>query len=65
VAGIPESAPVGTVRQAKESLKPPEVRLVQALKGLRADARGRRKNAAYVRQGEWFFIPAGDLAVDD
>jgi hypothetical protein len=65
VAGIPESAPVGTVRQAKEALKPAEVQLAQALKGLRAKARARRKNAAYVRQGEWFFIPAGDLAVDE
>jgi hypothetical protein len=26
VAAIPESAPVGTVRQAKEALKPPDVR---------------------------------------
>jgi hypothetical protein len=30
VAGIPESAPVGTVRQAKEALKPAEVQLAQA-----------------------------------
>jgi hypothetical protein len=65
VAGIPESAPVGTVRQAKEALKPAEIRLAQALKGLRASARSRRKNAAYVRQGEWFFLPVADLAVED
>src|SRR5438552_978118 len=36
VAGIPETAPVGTIRQAKEALKRAEVRLAQALKGLRA-----------------------------
>src|SRR3954469_19879135 len=36
VAGIPETAPVGTVRQAKEALKPAEVRMAQASKGLRA-----------------------------
>src|SRR5206468_6923165 len=65
VAGIPESAPVGTVRQAKEALKPAEVRLAQALQGLRAEARARRKNAAYVRQGEWFFLPVPGLAVDE
>jgi hypothetical protein len=65
VAGIPESAPVGTVRQAKEALKPVEVRVAQALKALRAEARSRRKNAAYVRQGEWFFLPAADLSVDE
>ena len=65
VAGIPESAPVGTVRQAKEALKPAEVRTAQANKRLKAKARNRRKNAAYIRQGEWFFIPDADMAVDE
>jgi len=55
VAAIPESAPVGTVRQAKEALKPPEVQSRQT--GLKAKDRNRRKNDAYIRQGEWFFIP--------
>src|SRR5881397_1631025 len=44
VAGIPEAAPVGTVRQAKEALKPAEVRTAQARHGLRGEARARRKN---------------------
>src|SRR6201995_4277703 len=61
VAGIPESAPVGTVRQAKEALKPAEVQTAQAGKGLRADARNRRKNSVYRRQGEWFFVPEPGL----
>jgi hypothetical protein len=65
VAGIPEKAPVGTVRQAKEALKPAEVQFAQARKGLRAKARNRRKNAAYRRQGEWFFTPVADMAVDE
>ena len=65
VAGIPEKAPVGTVRQAKEALKPAEVQVAQARKGLRAKARNRRKNAAYRRQGEWFFMPVADMAVDE
>jgi hypothetical protein len=65
VAAVPESAPVGTVRAAKEALKPAEVRALQSRKGLRAEARNRRKNAAYRRQGEWFFIPASDLKVDE
>jgi hypothetical protein len=56
VAAIPELAPVGNVRQAKEALKPPEVQARQV--GLKARDRSRRKNAAYVRQGEWFFVPA-------
>jgi hypothetical protein len=65
VAAIPETAPVGTVRQAKEALKPTEVHNAQARMGLKANARSRRKNAAYIRQGEWFFIPAPRLFVDD
>ncbi len=65
VAGIPETAPVGTVRQAKEALKPAEVLSAQAGKRLRAKARNRRKNAAFVRQGEWFFLPVPGFAVDE
>jgi hypothetical protein len=63
VAGVPEAAPVGTVRQAMEALKPVEVRAAQV--GLRAADRTRRKNAAFVRQGEWFFLPEPDYAADD
>ena len=65
VAGIPEAAPVGTVRQAKEALKPAEVLVAQAGKRLRAGERNRRKNAAFVRQGEWFFLPALGFAVKE
>jgi hypothetical protein len=65
VAAVPESAPVGTVTQAKEALKPAEVVRAQAGLGLRAGARNRRKNAAFRRQGEWFFLPEPGFAVDD
>lgn len=65
VAGIPEKAPVGTVRQAKEALKPAEVQTAQARKRLRAKVRNRRKNAAFVRQGEWFFLPVLGFTVDE
>src|SRR3984957_9689064 len=65
VAGIPEKAPVGTVRQAKEALKPAEIQTAQARKGLKAKGRNRRKNAAFVRQGEWFFLPVPGFAVDE
>lgn len=64
VAAIPEAAPVGTVRQAKEALKPAEVRIAQDLRKLREVARNRRKNAAYRRQGEWFFLPVPNMVVD-
>jgi hypothetical protein len=63
VAAIPESAPVGTVRAAKEALKPAEVQATQDQLGLDSKARNLRKNAAYRRQGEWFFIPAPELKV--
>jgi hypothetical protein len=65
VAAVPESAPVGTVRQAKEALKPIEVQIAQDLRKLRAEARNRRKNAAYRRQGEWFFLPVPGFFVDE
>ena len=65
VAAIPESAPVGTVRQAKEALKPTEVQAAQSRQGLRAKAWNRRKNAAYCRQGEWFFLPEPGVRVND
>jgi hypothetical protein len=65
VAGIPEMAPVGTVSQAKEALKPAELLAIQNRVGLKAKARSRRKNAVYVRQGEWFFLPLPKMAVDE
>jgi hypothetical protein len=65
VAAIPEAAPVGTVRQAKEALKPAEVQVAQGRKGIKGKARSRRKNAAYIRQGEWFFLPEIGLVVDE
>jgi Ca2+-binding RTX toxin-like protein len=47
-----------------EALKPPEVLEAQRRQGLKGKDRRRRKNAAYVRQGEWFFLPAPKLHVD-
>jgi len=60
VAGI-SRASVSTVAQAKDSLKPVVVK--EAEKGLSRKHLNRRKNAARVRQGEWFFIPV-DVKVD-
>lgn len=64
VAGIPESAPVGTIRQAKEALKPAEVIQAQSRQGLRSRQQHQRKNAAFIRQGEWFFLPAPEMVVN-
>lgn len=63
-AAIPESARVTNVFQAMEALKPEEVLEAQRRQGLKGAALLRRKNAAYVRQGEWFFLPAPRIHVD-
>jgi len=65
VAGIPESAPVGTVRQAMEALQPIEVRSAVARNRVSGKSRNRRKNAAFIRQGEWFFIPASNISIEE
>jgi len=60
VAAIPESATgVTTVAQAQDALRPAPVS--QAAATLRPKQRRRRRNPAFVRQGEWFFLPVGDL----
>lgn len=63
VAAIPESIPVTTVDQAKNALKPVGVR--RAERPLPRKHRTRRRAAAYIRQGEWFFLPAPDLQVEE
>lgn len=57
VAAVPEASSASTVLTAKEALKPREVQLVQRRLKLKARARNRRRNGAFVRQGEWFFVP--------
>jgi hypothetical protein len=56
------SAGVSSVEAAKQSLKPPEV--VEVESGLRKKNIHRRRNAAWIRQGEWFFIPAPSYQPD-
>jgi hypothetical protein len=63
-AAVPETARVTTVVQAKEALKPGLVREAQQRRGVKTKHRQRRRNDAFVRQGEWFFVPAPDLEVD-
>lgn len=67
VASLPSDRRTTTVRGAMEALKPDIVLREQRRKGVK-HRRHRRKTAAYVRQGEWFFLPrpmmhVGDLAV--
>ncbi|HLH07937.1 MAG TPA: hypothetical protein VKW78_11930 [Terriglobales bacterium] len=62
VAGIPERNLVSRVRDAMNALKPEAV--LENERGLRSKLRQRRSNAARVRQGEWFFIPAPHAHVE-
>jgi hypothetical protein len=64
-AAIPESAHANTVVAAKEALKPAIVRAAQVANHVKAKHVNRRKNAGFVRQGEWFFVPAPELVVPD
>jgi hypothetical protein len=61
VAAVPESARgVTGVASAKAALQPEPIR--GAVRQLKAKERLRRRNAAFVRQGEWFFVPEPRLA---
>jgi hypothetical protein len=63
VAAIPESAAAADVRGALDALKPPAVREAEDRAGVKPFERYRRRTNAFVRQGEWFFIPAPDIRV--
>jgi len=62
VAAVPGSP--STVLQAKLALLPAEVREAADRAGLTDSERTRRHNRAFIRQGEWFFVPEPDLQVD-
>ena len=63
VCAVPGSA-VSNVGAAMEALQPAEVRGVVRQKVKRTKNRLRRRNEAFVRQGEWFFTPAVELVVN-
>lgn len=56
VAAVPGGA--SSVVQAKEALKPSALRASQDQFEIPNRLRNRRKNPAFRRQGEWFFVPA-------
>ena len=62
VAAIPERAGASNVQAAKEALKPDRVLISQSFAKVKTKNRRKRRNAAYIRQGEWFFIP--DYSMD-
>jgi hypothetical protein len=57
VAAIPNAGGVSTIRTAMEALKPRGVRAAQTRLQVPFRHRNRRRNEAFVRQGEWFFTP--------
>ncbi|MAS96384.1 MAG: hypothetical protein CMO55_24605 [Verrucomicrobiales bacterium] len=63
VAAVPGA--VSTVVSAMESLKPPKVQMVQGRKGLNQKQRNKRRNKAFRRQGEWFFVPVPNADIDE
>jgi len=65
VAAIPEDSGASNVKEAKEALKPGEVE--QSQKGAKVKTKDlkKRKTGAYLRQGEWFFIPKPNTVIDE
>ena len=57
VAAVPERASVSNVQTAFEALKPIAVRQRQDQLKVKSRKRNRRRNEAFIRQGEWFFVP--------
>ena len=64
VCAVP-GASVSNVRGAMEALQPPLVRWSVRRRVKRVKNRLRRRNAAFVRQGEWFFVPASHLITNE
>ena len=63
VAAVPGGA--SSVRQAMDALQPSVVRAALARGGVSARKRYARKNRAFRRQGEWFFVPEPSFGVED
>ena len=63
VAAVPGVA--SSVRQAMDALQPQEVRSALARNRVSSGKRYARKNRAFRRQGEWFFVPEPSVVVDE
>ncbi len=65
VAAIPESASARDVQTAKDALKPREVWDAMRKFSVPLEQRDQRRTDAFVRQGEWFFIPCPGMEVPE
>ena len=63
VAAVPGGA--SSVRQAMDALQPEGVREALARSPVSSRKRYSRKNRAFRRQGEWFFVPEPSFVVDE
>src|SRR5215213_5150576 len=63
VAAVPGGA--SSVRQAMDALQPSHVRDSLARNPVSSRRRYARKNRAFRRQGEWFFVPEPSLKADE
>ena len=63
VAAVPGGA--SSVRQAMDALQPAEVREALARQNVPSRKRHTRRNDAFRRQGEWFFVPEPGLVVSE
>ena len=57
VAAVPDARGVANVEGALEALKPDAVLLSQRRNQVKRRDRNKRRNAGFIRQGEWFFLP--------
>lgn len=65
VAAIPESDRVMTVQGAKDALKPQAVWDAMREADVPLRERDARVNDAFIRQGEWFFLPRPEMEVSE
>ena len=63
VAAVPGGA--SSVRQAMDALQPKDVRDALTRNHVSSRKRYARKNRAFRRQGEWFFVPEPSFAVNE
>lgn len=63
VAAVPGGA--SSVRQAMDALQPEGVRVALARNNVSSRKRYARKNRAFRRQGEWFFVPEPSFVVNE
>ena len=63
VAAVPGGA--SSVRQAMDALQPADVRIALTRNRVSSRKRYARKNRAFRRQGEWFFVPEPSFAVHE